>query len=40
MYLNGLQSMYLIHIYTGEVISIPYPPGTNNARLQRKKVSL
>lgn len=40
MFLNGLQSMYLIHIYTGEVISIPYPPGTDNARLQRKKVSL
>ncbi|MCQ4814294.1 metallophosphoesterase [Cloacibacillus evryensis] len=40
MYLNGLQSMYLIHIHTGEVTSIPYPPGTDSARLQRKRVSL
>lgn len=40
MYLNGLQAMYLIHIRTGEVTAIPYPPGTDNARLQRKKISL
>ncbi|MEG1823213.1 MAG: metallophosphoesterase [Cloacibacillus sp.] len=40
MFLNGIQSMYLIHIHTGEVTAIPYPPGTDNARLQRKRVNL
>ena len=40
MYLNGLQAMYLIHIYSGEVTAIPYPPGTDDARLQRRRVSL
>ncbi|MDO5114561.1 MAG: metallophosphoesterase [Synergistaceae bacterium] len=39
MFLNGLESMYLIHIYSGEIISIPYPPGTDGARMERKIVS-
>lgn len=40
MLLNGLDAMFLIHLRTGEVISIPYPPGTDNARLQRRGIRI
>jgi len=39
-FLNGLEEMHLIHMETGDVIPIKYPPGTNDARLGRKRVSL
>ncbi|NLX84259.1 MAG: metallophosphoesterase [Synergistaceae bacterium] len=39
-FLNGLESMHLIHMETGDVIPFNYPPGTNDARLERKRVSL
>jgi hypothetical protein len=38
-FLNGLEEMHLIHMETGDVTPIQYPPGTNNARLDRKRVS-
>lgn len=40
IYLNGMQSIYLIHIYTGGIISLPYPPGTDAARLQHRRFSM
>lgn len=39
-YLNGLEEMHMIHMQTGDVIPVRYPPGTNDARLDRKRVSL
>ncbi|MEA4871264.1 MAG: hypothetical protein VB076_00390 [Synergistaceae bacterium] len=39
-FLNGLEKMYLIHMETGDVIPFKYPPGTNDARLERKRISL
>jgi 3',5'-cyclic AMP phosphodiesterase CpdA len=39
-FLNGLEEMHLIHMETGDVIPIKYPPGTDDARLERKRVSL
>lgn len=39
-FLNGIEAMNLIHMETGDVIPIKYPPGTNNARLERKRVGL
>lgn len=39
-FLNGLEKMHLIHMETGDVIPIKYPPGTNDARCQRKHISL
>jgi|GEM_PF-190841 len=38
-FLNGLEEMHLIHMETGEVIAVRYPPGTDSARLDRKPVS-
>ncbi len=38
-FLNGLEEMHLIHMETGDVIPIKYPPGTNDARLDRKRIS-
>lgn len=32
--------MHLIHMDTGDVVPVKYPPGTNNARLERKRVGL
>ena len=40
IYLNGIEAMHLIHMETGDVLSLQYPPGTNNARLERKRVTL
>ena len=40
MLLNGLEAMYLIHLHTGEIISMPYPPGTENARLQKGRMRI
>ena len=39
-FLNGLEKMHLIHMETGDVIPFRYPPGTNDARLERKRISL
>lgn len=39
-FLNGLEEMHLIHMETGDVIPIKYPPGTDDARLERKRISL
>ena len=39
-FLNGLEEMHLIHMETGDVIPFCYPPGTNDARLERKRISL
>ena len=39
-FLNGLEKMHLIHMETGDVIPFSYPPGTNDARLERKRISL
>lgn len=39
-FLNGLEEMHLIHMETGDVIPIKYPPGADDARLERKRVSL
>lgn len=39
-FLNGLEEMHLIHMETGDVIPIQYPPGTNDARLEHKRISL
>lgn len=39
-FLNGLEEMHLIHMETGDVIPVKYPPGTNDARLERKRISL
>lgn len=39
-YLNGLEEMHMIHMQTGDVIPLCYPPGTNDARLERKRISL
>jgi len=38
-FLNGLEEMHLIHMKTGDVTPVQYPPGTNNARLDRKRIS-
>lgn len=40
LFLNGIEDIYLINIYTGAVTAIPYPPGTDNARLDRKCFSI
>lgn len=39
-FLNGVEAMHLIHLGTGDVIPVKYPPGTNNARLERKRICL
>lgn len=39
-FLNGIEAMHLIHMETGDVTPIKYPPGTNQARLERKRVTL
>ncbi len=39
-FLNGLEKMYLIHMETGDVIPFNYPPGTDDARLERRRSSL
>lgn len=38
--LNGIEAIYLISLSTGEVIGLPYPSGTDNARLNRHKIGL
>lgn len=38
--LNGIEAIYLISLSTGEVIDLPYPSGTDNARLNRHKIGL
>lgn len=40
MFLNGLEAMYLIHLQSGEVTAIPYPPGTEKARLQKRRAGI
>ena len=39
-FLNAMEYIYLIHIYTGAVMAIAYPPGTGSARLDRKSFSI